>query len=487
MRGKFNLRFVFRTMGFLLIIESLCLMGTSLLSLYWGEDCADAILIGAVATFLSGLLLNILGAEEYEESVGKRESFLVVGLAWVVMSAFGMLPYYLSGEIPNITDAYFETMSGFSSTGATILEDIEGMSRGLLFWRSLTQWIGGIGIIVFALVLLPMVGGNASVLYEAEATGIVRQRFRPRIGQMAKRLFFSYLLLTSLLIVLLWLGPMNLFDSVCHAMTTISTGGFSTKGNSIGHWDSAYVESVIGVFMFVGGINFALIYYLLQGVANKIVKDEEFKWYLGLCVLFILIVGVGLVASGTISNVGNAFRASFFQVISVITTTCFTTADYTAWGAFFTFAFSMLMPFCACAGSTSGGMKIVRLIVLFKNAVNEFKKQVHPDAVLPVRLNGNVISNTVITKVLAFLFLYLTIIGISLLVFSLTGMGFVESIGTSISCMSNLGLAFDNSGIATGFADIPTFSKWYMSLLMLIGRLEIFTVLSLFMPAFWSR
>lgn len=487
MRGKFNFRFVFRTMGFLLIIESLCLMGTSLFSLYWGEECGNAIIAGAAITFLSGLLLNILGAEEYEDSVGKRESFLVVGLSWTVMSAFGMLPYYLSGEIPSIVDAYFETMSGFSSTGATILENIEAMPRGLLLWRSLTQWIGGIGIIVFALVLLPMVGGNASVLYEAEATGIVSQRFRPRIGQMAKRLFFSYLFLTAVLFILLCFGPMNLFDALCHSLTTISTGGFSTKQNSIGYWDSAYVEYVIGTFMFIGGVNFALIYYMLQGMAKKLVKDEEFRWYVYICGIFILLVSVSLILSGTISNVGGAFRASFFQVISTITTTYFTTADYTTWGAFYTFAFALLVPFCACAGSTSGGMKIVRLIVLCKNAINEFKRQVHPDAVLPVRLNGNVISNTVITKVLAFMFLYVSIIALSTLVFSATGMGVAESAGTSISCMSNLGVAFNDSGMATGFADVPLFSKWYMCLLMLIGRLEIFTVLSLFMPGFWKK
>ena len=487
MGGNFNFRFVFRTIGFLLIIESLCLMIASLLSLYWGEACGDAILISAAITFLGGALFNILGAEEYEASVGKRESFLVVALSWTVMSAFGMLPYYLSGEIPNISDAYFETMSGFSSTGATILENIEEMSKGLLFWRSLTQWIGGIGIIVFALVLLPMVGGNASVLYEAEATGIVSQRFRPRIGQMAKRLFFSYLILTLVLIGLLWAGPMDLFDSICHGLAGISTGGFSTKQDSIAYWNSPYVEYVLSLFMFIGGVNFALIYYLLQGMANKLIKDEEFRWYVAICLGFTIVVTLGLTFSGTIGNVENAFRSSLFQVVSVISTTCFTTQDYTAWGAFYIFAFSLLMPFCACAGSTSGGMKIVRLIVLCKNAVNEFKRQVHPNAVLPVRLNGKVVQTDVVTKVLAFMFLYFGIIAISLLILSLSGMNLVESASSAVSCMSNTGLAFDDNGLSVGYADAPTFSKWYLCLLMLTGRLEIFTVLSLFMPAFWKR
>lgn len=487
MKSKFNIRFIFKNLGFLLIIESICLMIASLISFYSNDPCGDAMVASAAITFVAGLILNILGAEEREQNVGKRESFLVVALSWTVMSAFGMLPYYLSGEVSNITDAYFETMSGFSSTGATILTNIDDVSRGLLFWRSLTQWIGGLGIIVFALVLLPMVGGNATVLYEAEATGIVRQRFRPRIGQMAKRLFYSYIFLTLILVILLWLGPMNLFDSICHALTGISTGGFSTKQASIAYWDSAYVEYVLSIFMFIGGINFALIYFSLQGIVNKLAKDEEFRWYASIAIVFTIAIATGLFLSGTITNVEQAFRTSLFQVISTITTTCYSTADYTSWGAFYTFAFALLMPFCACAGSTSGGMKIVRLIVLCKNAINEFKHQVHPNAILPVRLNGNVVPMGTVTKVLAFLFLYLAIIAISLLVLALSGMGFEESLGTAISCMSNLGIAFNDHGIADGFASSPIFSKWYMCFLMLMGRLEIFTVLSLFMPGFWKK
>lgn len=487
MRSKFNFRFIFKTLGFLLIIESICMMIASLIAFYLNESCGDAIIISASITFVSGMLLNIFGTEEIEQKVGKRESFFVVALSWVVMSAFGMLPYYFSGEIANISDAYFETMSGFSSTGATILENIDGMSKGLLFWRSLTQWIGGIGIIVFALVLLPMVGGNASILYEAEASGIVKMRLRPRIGQMAKRLFMCYLLLTFVLIALLWFGPMSFFDSICHALTAISTGGFSTKQASIAYWDSAYVEYILSLFMFIGGVNFALIYYLLQGVANKLMEDEEFKWYLIISVVFTIVVALGVIVSGTIDNVEKGIRTSLFQVISVITTTCYTTTDYTAWGSFYTIIFGLLMPFCACAGSTSGGMKIVRLVVLCKNTLNEFKRQVHPNAVLPVRLNGNVISTDVVTKILAFMFLYLGITALSTVVFSASGMGIEDSIGSAIACMSNTGLAFNSHGMGDGYAHIPVFSKWYMSFLMLTGRLEIFTVLSLFLPGFWQK
>lgn len=487
MSSKLNLRFVFKTMGFLLIIESLCLMVASLVSLYGHEECADAILASAGITFLSGFLLNIVGTEEREQAVGKRESFLVVSLSWTIMSAFGMLPYYLSGEIASISDAYFETMSGFSTTGSTVLSNIDEISKGLLFWRSLTQWIGGIGIIVFALVLLPMIGGNASVLYEAETTGIVRQRFRPRIGQVAKRLFFTYVLVTGVLIILLWIGPMNLFDAICHALSTMSTGGYSTKQASIAYWNSSYIEYVLSIFMFIGGVNFALIFFLLQGTFSKITNDEEFRWYSYICIFFTVVIAVSLLATGLQSNVETAFRTSLFQVVSIITTTGFITSDYVEWGAFFTFAFTLLMFFCACAGSTSGGMKIVRMIVLCKNAVNEFKRQVHPNAVLPVRLNGSVIPITMVTKVLAFMFLYIGITVFSFLVLSMAGMGFEESVGAAISSISNVGPGLGEHGPSGHFESASTFSKWYMSFLMLTGRLELFTVLSLFMPAFWKR
>lgn len=474
-------------MGFLLIIESLCLMVASLVSLYHHEPCADAIVASAGITFASGLFLSIIGTEVREQAVGKRESFLVVTLSWTIMSAFGMLPYYLSGEISHISDAYFETMSGFSTTGATILHNIDEISRGLLFWRSLTQWIGGIGIIVFALVLLPMVGGNASVLYEAETTGIVRQRFRPRIGQVAKRLFLTYVFVTTVLIVLLWLGPMSLFDSICHALSTMSTGGYSTKQDSISYWSSSYVEYVLSLFMFVGGVNFALIYFLLQGAVSKIVKDEEFRWYAYICLIFTGVITTCLLLTGLYTNVEEAFRTSLFQVVSIITTTGFATADYVLWGSFYTFAFTLLMFFCACAGSTSGGMKIVRMIVLCKNAVNEFKRQVHPNAVLPVRLNGTVIPIDTVTKVLAFMFLYIGITVLSFLVLSMAGMGFEESVGAAISSISNVGPGLGEHGPSGHYAEASAFSKWYMSFLMLTGRLELFTVLSLFMPAFWKR
>lgn len=272
--------------------------------------------------------------------------------------------------------------------GASILTNVDEMPRGLLFWRSITQWIGGIGIIVFALAILPIMGGNASVLYDAETTGITHERFRPRVSQIAKRLWITYIFITSILVLLLWAGPMNLFDSVCHALTTMSTGGYSTKQASIAYWDSPYLEYVLSIFMFIGGINFSLIFFLFKGVPKKLLKDEEFRWYGAICAIFAVVITLGLFLTNHISNFEQAFRTSLFQVTSIITTTGFTTTSYMTWGAFYLFLICLLMLFCACAGSTSGGIKIVRIIILFKNAINEFKRQVQPNAILPGRFTS---------------------------------------------------------------------------------------------------
>ncbi|MFV0419779.1 MAG: TrkH family potassium uptake protein [Dysgonomonas sp.] len=484
--SNFNYRFVLKTIGFLLIIESLFMMMAAVVSFYMHEASGDALLIGAVITFFAGAFIRHIGMEDYAKPIGKRESFFMVAISWVILSAFGMLPYYISGKIPSITDAYFETISGLTATGATILTDIDNMPKGLLFWRGLTQWMGGLGIVVFVATILPM-GGNAAQLYDAEVTGIGYDRFRPRVSQIAKRLWVIYLFFTILLIILLWIGPMSLFDSLCHAFTTISTAGFSTKQASIAYWNSAYIEYVIVIFMFIGGVNFPLLYYFMKGDPKKLLKNEEFRWYGMIILIFVAIIAIGLFYSGKIPDAERAFRTSLFQVVSMITTTCFTTENFITWGSFYQFFIIIFMLCGACAGSTAGGIKIVRIIILFKNSINEFKRQVHPNAILPIRLNGRVISIDIVTKVLAFIFLYLGILIFSCLVLSLSGMGFENSLGAAVSCIGNVGGGLAEIGNSGTFVDVPTSSKWYLSFLMLTGRLELFTVLSLFMPAFWKR
>lgn len=484
--SNFNYRFVLRTIGFLLIIESLFMMSATVVSFYLHEMSGDSMLISSVITFFAGVFIRLTGTEDYQKPIGKRESFFMVAISWIVLSAFGMLPYYLSGSIPNISNAYFETISGLTATGATILTDIESMPKGLLFWRSVTQWIGGLGIVLFVATILPM-GGNASVMYDAEVAGIGYDRFRPRISQIAKRLWLVYVFLTGILIILLWIGPMNFFDSICHAFTTISTAGFSTKQNSIAYWDSAYVEYIVTLFMFIGGINFTLIYFFMKGSPKKLFQNEEFKWYVTIIVIFVIIIAIGLFNSGKIDGAEKAFRTSLFQVVSMLTTTCFATDNILSWGSFYQFIVIIFMVFGACAGSTAGGIKIVRIVILFKNSINEFKRQVHPNAILPIRLNGNVISIDVVTKVLAFIFLYLSILIISCLLLALSGMEFENALGAAVSCLGNVGGGLSEIGNTGSFASVPTESKWYLCFLMLTGRLELFTVLSLFMPAFWRR
>lgn len=487
-KSGINFHFIFKTIGFLLCIEAICIFLSSLVSFYYKEECSKAIVYSSIITLLSGIIFSLLGrTHTYSLNIGKREACLVVTSGWIMMTFFGLLPYFISDEIKSFSSAFFETMSGFTATGATVLADVEHLPHGLLFWRSFTQWMGGIGIIVFALVILPMIGGNASVLYEAETTGIVREKIRPRVNEIAKRLFICYMVLTTILFVLLTLGPMGFFDSACHAMTTVSTGGFSTKNESIAYWNSAYIEYVIIAFMFLGGVNFSLTYFMLRGVFSKIRKDEEFRWYVWICIIFTVIIFICVLANGYYSSFEKAFRVSLFQVISMITTTAYSIADYVSWGTFYVFLFNLLIIFCACAGSTTGGMKIARLIVLVKNTINEFKLQVHPNAVIPVRMNGTVVSPGVVSKVLSFMFLYICIIFTSFIVLSLGGMNFEESIEISISSISNVGTGLGRFTETGAYSLASEFNKWYICLLMLVGRLEIFTVLSLFIPSFWHK
>lgn len=486
MRGQ-NYKFTLRTLGFMLIIESLFMLVCTLVSIYHHEEIGDTLLACCAITLIVGIPLALIGYEKETQRVSKRESFLTVTLVWTVMPLLGMLPFYLTGTIESINDAFFEAMSAFSTTGANIIPNLDEMPKGLLLWRCLMQWMGGIGIIAFALLLLPMVGDRGMALYSSEVTGIGQNKFSPKVKEMVRKLWLIYMFITVILFVLLAIGPMSSFDALCHAFSTVSTGGNSTKQMSIAYWNSAYIEYVICVFMFIGGTNFTLLYFLFKGRWQKIVGNEEFKWYIAIILIFTAIIVIGLSYTHQAHGVEKTFRVALFQVVSFITSTGFTTADFNVWGVPFVFLVCLLTLFCACAGSTSGGFKIVRVVVLAKNAVNEFKRQVHPNAVLPVRIDGTVLPIEVVTKVLAFVFLYLMILGISFFILSLLGMSFEESIGAALACLSNVGPSIGELGPMGGFSELPTACKWYLTLLMLIGRLELFTVLSLFMPAFWRK
>jgi len=482
-----NVRFIVKMLGMMCLLETFfMILATIIAFLYKGGDFIPFAISSGIM-FAVGLVFYLIGHKADEFSSGRREGMLTVTLTWVIFSLLGMLPFYLGGYVDTITDAFFETMSGFTTTGASIFTDIESMPKGILFWRSLTQWQGGIGMIVFTVALMPIFGGGASQLFDAETPGITHERFRPRVTQVAKRLSGVYIFLTIILIGLLWAGPMNFYDALNHALTTISTGGYSTKNASVAFWDSSYVEYIIMLFMFIGATNITLVYFCFNRQPMKLIRDEEFRWFLSFVLITIGIVFAWLLYNGFETDLEISFRQSAFQVISLITTCGFGTTNYIEWGGFFWIIAAILMFICGCAGSTSGGLKMGRFVILTKNLSNEFMKQTHPHAVVPVRMNGHVVSGEIVHKVLAFVFAYLTLIVASALVLALDGMAFDDTVGVAISAIGNVGPALGNYGPYDNFADVPTISKWFLSFLMLTGRLEIFTVLTILVPGFWKR
>lgn len=483
---NFNFKIVFRVIGMLVGFESVFMLVPLIVSLIYREDDTPAFLITIGITFVIGLI-STFSFRNHSKHMGKREGYFIVASSWIFFSFFGMLPFMFQGSITNPADAFFETMSGFTTTGATILTDIESVPHGLLFWRSMMQWLGGLGIILFTLAVLPMLNSGGGIqLFNAETTGITHSKLRPRISQTAKRLWFIYFIITFLLVIMLVLGPMNLFDSLCHAMSTTATGGYSTKQASIAYWHSAYTEYVIIFFMFISGINFSLVYFAAHGKIKDLFKDEEVRWYTFVLILATMAVTGGLILSGhTINNFENTFRSSLFQITSAMTTTGFTTADFTVWGSFCNLVLFLVMFFGACAGSTSGGAKMIRMVVVMKNTANEFYRNIHPNAIVPVRINNQVISYELVSKVLAFLFVFSLILVSGSLVLTATDLTFEEAFGCTLSCLSNVGPGFGRMG--SNFSAISDLGKWVLSFIMLVGRLELFTVLILFTPYFWKK
>lgn len=484
---QLNVRFIVKMLGLILMIETPFMLSATLVAfLYKGDDVVSLLLSSGIL-FASGGLLYLMGLKANEYAAGRREGMLTVSLTWVILSFFGMLPYFIGGYIPSFTDAYFETMSGFTTTGSTILTDIEALPHGILFWRSLTQWQGGIGMIVFTVALMPILGIGASQLFDAETTGITHDRFRPRITQVAKRLWGVYLSFTALLVVLLWIGPMNLFDSVCHAFTCMATGGYSTKNASIAYWNSAYVDYTLSLFMMLGATNFTLFYFFFKGNYKKLFKDEEVRSFWIFVLITIAIVTSWLMFKHIESDLFMAIRQATFQVVTLVSTCGFATTDYNPWGPFFWLIALILMFICGCAGSTCGGFKMGRFVILVKNMLNEFKKQTHPHAVIPVRMNGHVISSEVVHRILAFAFVYIAVIIVGCLVLMADNVGFEDSMGAVVSAISNTGPGLGTCGPVNNFAGLPDLSKWVLAFIMMVGRLEIFTVLTLFLPGFWKQ
>lgn len=480
-----NFKTIIRIIGILLLLETVMFLVCSSVSFYYREsDMLDFWKAGGITAGI-GLLLAALG-KGGERQLTRRDGYVLVSFAWVAFSLFGMLPFYIGGYIPDIADAFFETMSGFSSTGATILDDIESLPHGILFWRSMTQWIGGLGIIMFTIAVLPIFGVSGLQVFAAEASGPTHDKVHPRIGITAKWIWSIYTGITTLLVCLLMLGGMDWFDSICHAFTTTGTGGFSTKQASVAYYNSPYIEYVISIFMFISGINFTLVLLFVNRKFKKFIGNAELKFYFGSVVLFTAVIAIVLYYTSPM-GMEESFRKSLFQVISLQTSTGFATDDYMQWTPVLWGLLTIIMLMGACAGSTTGGLKCIRMVILTKVSRNEFKHILHPNAILPVRINKQVISPSIVSTVLAFCFIYISIIVIGTLLMMAMGVGAEESMGCVISSIGNMGPGLGETGPAYSWNALPDAAKWLLSFLMLLGRLELFTVLLLFTPDFWKR
>jgi len=495
---KLNYKIITHIMGLLLLCNGGFMLLAAIISFVYKDGVTMQIMLASIVTIFVGVILMFF-TREHQKSINKREGYIVVAFGWIFMSLSGTFPYLFSEAIPSFTNAFFETMSGYTTTGASILNDIEIVPKGILFWRSLTHWIGGMGIIVLAIAILPLLGIGGMQLFAAEAPGPSTDKLHPRITDTAKRLWLIYFGYTAAETLLLKLAGMSFFDAINHALSTLSTGGFSTKNASVAYWnDQPIIQYIIIVFMFLAGMNFVLSYFGFKGKVQKIIKDEEFRWYSLFLIVFTIIAAVIIYYEADPSNsvidhpmvlgeAESAFRHSLFQVLAVITTTGFVSADFTVWTPFLKIFFFGLMFLGGSAGSTAGGMKVVRHLITIRNGILEFKRTLHPRAVLPVRYNKKAISKEIVFNILAFFILYMLSFIIGALVLGILGMDFETAIGGAASSLGNVGPAFGKLSPVNNFDVLPDFGKWWCSFLMLIGRLELFTVLILLTPFFWRN
>ena len=482
---KFNLKVIGNIIGILLLINGLLMLSAVPFGIYHGESSWKGILVASLVNSIIGFIFYYNTKDNENKELKRRGGYLIVILSWIAMSLFGMLPYIFTDQISNVPDAFFETVSGYTTTGASILNDIEILDHGILYWRSLTQWIGGMGIIVLAVAILPFLGIGGMQLFVAEAPGVSVDKLQPRIKETAMRLWQIYISFTVILFFILWAEGMNSFEAVNHAMTTFATGGFSTKNASIGYFESPLIQYTIILFMFISATNFTLTYFAIKLDFKKVFQNEEFRIYSSFIIILTAIVFITLYLIDS-SYAEETFRSALFSVVSIITTTGFTTVDFTGWTEFITILFFILMFFGASAGSTSGGIKIVRHVVLLKNSYIELKKQLHQRGVFILRFNNSKVPQSVVTNILAFMMLYVVIFSAGSVIMTLMGVDFITAIGSVAATLGNIGPGIGDVGPASNFSSIPDAGKYFLSLLMLIGRLELLTFLLILTPAFWK-
>jgi len=482
-----NIRLITRFIAILIFVLGLSMAVPLLISILYQDGSSLAFLLSVLATTSAGLILALwAGKNEKDTLLSHRDGIAIVTIGWITTALFGALPFLFSGAIPNFTNAYFESISGFTTTGATIFSEIESLPKGILLWRSQTQWLGGMGIIVLSIAVLPFLGVGGMQLYKAEIPSPVVDKLKPRISDTAKTLWKVYILITTLQVILLVTSGMSFFDSVCHAFCTLPTGGFSTKNASIAHFDSAYCQGIIVVFMLLAGINFSLHYRLIKGDLKIFGKDSECRVFLFLVLIFTLVITLNIYGA-IYPSISTAFRHAIFQVTSIITTTGFITADYETWPALSQLILLVCMFFGAMAGSTGGGIKIMRVMLLIRHGYQEIFRIIHPHAVTTVKLGGRPVPHDILRSVLGFFILYLGLFVAATLIMSAFGLDIISAISAVASSIGNIGPGLGVVGPVDNYFGICVSGKWVLIFCMLLGRLEIYTVIVLLTPEFWRK
>ena len=485
-RAYINIPMLLRVFGLLLLIEAAFMVIPLITGLIYGEKSTLNFLIAMGITAASGGAM--VGLKPKYRDMGKRDAILLTGMIWVILSLFGMLPFIFCGTHLSVTDAFFETMSGFTTTGASVLDTLKEVPHSILVWRCVIQWVGGLGIILFTLAVVPMLNYQGGMqLFNAEVTGITHDKLRPRVSYTAKGLWGVYIVLTAILIILLSFSKMDFFDAFCYGLSTMSTGGFSTSDMSLDAFNSNYIKIVMIIFMFIGGVNFALIYNLVMKRATNIWKNDSFRWYVWIIVICYALFCLNVTIEGLVLEPADLTIDPLFQAISILSSTGVTEPDFADWGALSTLVLIVMMFMGACAGSTSGGAKIDRFIILFRFLKNEFYKMMHPSSVTTVIVNRKGIVPAIVNKTLAFLFIYAIVIIVGGMVLCLLGMPLRDGFFCALSAVSNTGLGTATTGISGNFSLVPDVAKWILAFIMLVGRLELFTILLIFTPDFWEK
>ncbi len=480
-------RGIFSFTGAIIAAMGIFMIPALFCSWYLQDTAALPILLSLLSSVLLGLTLYLGWRKYAPETVSSREAMAIVALCWVGAGLFGALPFYLSGEFSGFTDAFFESVSGFTTTGSSILTDIESVAPGLLLWRSMTQWLGGMGIIVLSVAVLPMLGVGGMHLYRAEFSGGRQDRIKPRVRAAALSLWKVYLLFSGVLLILLLAGGMTMFDALCHTFATIATGGYSTKNLSMGHFQSTYLHVVVTVFMFLGAVNFALHYQALRGRPLALWKNSEARFFFFLVSACTLLIALVLWSGNIYESWPKALLYSAFNLVSVITTTGFATADFEAWPALSKALLFTAMFIGGCAGSTAGGVKCMRIQLMCKHIFSECFRIIHPHAVVQVKINNKAVEHNVLSGVWGFLGLFALLYLATALLLTAMGLDMATSFSAAIAAMANIGPGFGSVGPAENFAHLPVAAKWLLAWAMLLGRLELYALIIFLIPEFWRR